>query len=280
MSFCMHPESEYYHYFPTGEIKPGCIIEMKAGNSIPCKADNFIIISPACDIVQRKTDTITVLPVIPFKKFFSRPMLYSQEIVKKIKQKIPDRYQDLLPITMWETLKLLEELKQSNELDDVDYIDSLITWCLKLSIENPVEIDTSLLVKCLGKAKYKEIVEKLIVDNYLSDTYFLPKTKDEEKYHIKYKDGAFVLLRYPIVIPSELILLANNSDIDWKEITNNNYLCANNYFNDMPIIIGNIKETYYNEIYGKYLSYQVRMGSPDFNEDYKKVLVLDICGGD
>lgn len=268
MKYCLRPESEYYNYFPDRPLTSGDILTFTPGSIIPVKAKMYLVVSPACDIQNQKTDTISLLPIITIRAYFSRPAMFQHEIRKRVQKNLLPQYKQDLPLSVHGAITYLTQKMDHHQGVQRDVLVACLEWLKLVDFHVPVEIKDSLLKTCLSREGLTEIVSKLITDSYKSDVYFIPKSRLDSADQIKVKEGAIVLLRNLVSIPIEHLVHAYDSSISWSDLAKQNWYRQKSYFKSRPIKIGQLNPEYYNDLYAKYLAYQIRVGSSDFVPEY------------
>lgn len=183
-----------------------------------------IVVTPACQLHQRKTEVVTYLPVVTVADFFvtprAAPMLINElrilggqlkisfpgtnlEDVKREKLSLPKSAR----IIKWKDILKSKERGGGGSPGIYDEASDIISLLGYICAGRQQIGKDPMLNKRL-----KATLGKLLTDNSDGeDTFFLPAS-------LPVLEESVVLLRYPLTIPSEILAKAEDvDDLDWTQ---------------------------------------------------------------
>lgn len=239
-----------------------------------------IIITPGCDLANAKVETITFLPIVPIKSFFTSRSFYyevraqflnlSIEIIPNIKEYL---LKNRVPSA--EDISVLSEIITSSIAKDKSQIRNRLLAGLSVlkticsSTENKFILQD--YKTFFTDKRFNNICIEIIRNSYSNDLHFLPKDQEDEKWS-SIKEDSVILFRYPSTIPIELLDLANNTELpkNWKDGTTKiaeMYPVVLQFQDIKPLKTLSINGDFLSDILTRYCSLYIRIGSPDFTHD-------------
>ena len=275
---------DIYDLSPEPRHQPGDIWHsLPTFGTLPAKFTPAIVITPACDLEQRKTGTITYLPIIPLATYFCLPSIVS-EIVKSLNghlaackagvqlSKGVKKYTSPLMSELNEAKSIVSNLKKSGklgkqELQAADRALSALTIMLHIKNgKNICDLPGADVARSLGK--WGEKSEK-ILKNATSDVHFLPRDEQPADWAaIPYHSVA--LFRNPLSLPVEILNLSQDSNINWPQAMKDLaefYPVANEFANSKPMKKGTLRPAFASDMLTRYIGLYVRLGSPDYTDE-------------
>lgn len=279
--------TNYYNRSPYGLIEPGDIF-----TNLPTMGllkENFtpgLIITPACDLANKKTETITYLPILSIKSWLSSTSFYP-ELVTHFHN-------------MWNQFEELSKSPLPKQLPEKYYIELLKEELGNIVVPNKKKDVSEKIYSCLdlidsildetsteqNYSKIKETIPKIInqtisrivSNSYSSDLHFLLSETHEANEAFVLHDYSVVLFRFPITVPFEILdtakdITAENS-LTWNSYKKNspNKLCYT-AFGDVPLRGLRLNQEYLSDLLTRYVSLYIRIGSPDFdNFTYQEII--------
>jgi len=244
-----------------------------------------IVITPACDLSNRKVETITYLPIITVRAYFATPA-FLPELLREIDGQLQvAQASNLFPLLEThsrffpppcDALEVLESELQ------VTYNQPNISSKVKLAIErvqaglrilycvaNPEVIEPQMEdVKCLlGEKLFTTILQRIVTNAYRLDIHFLPADEQIAEWSGIFQHS-LALFRYALSAPVEIFECAQDvSLIDWEGAMDK--LAAfipgtKSFASIRPMKKISLKPRFLADLLTRYVAMHVRIGSPDF----------------
>lgn len=278
--------SDYYTQDSLNEHRPGDVWQHFPTFGILAQtACCGVIVTPACDLDNCKTETLSYLPVVPVARY-----LTSAAMARRIKREL---------ITVIGAQRLAAQVPplladdalapNAREVIALERLIASITNELGKSKAGRANAGIELL-KCISSGSERQLLDavtvlfakgyaKLIEDivrNNRPDTHFLPSDGQPELYSAVYEHSV-ILLRYPLTVPLEIIEgLDSSAGATWKTRYDAiPYLqrCLSMFSDEPPLKRGRVREPFLKDILTRFTSVFARLGSPDFSPQ----LVSQIC---
>lgn len=271
---------DYYDFFPPNSNRTGDIWRCLPNLWNLKKPHLFgLIATPACDLEQRKTETITYLPIISVQEYLNSSSFYFeiwQDVLAQLsKLKItgivtpPDRYELPLLDEIEELKSKLFDLKESdkNKVGSFDRICMYEKYIVKNN--SGQNLTTEEVGSIFTAGNFDKILKKIVRNAFKVDIHFLP-ADEKPIYSSAVPDHSIVLFRHATSIPIEIINSAQYSnDEDWLNKLpglKTHYPIAN-LFSDLPIRLATLRDDFLSDLLSRYVSMQIRLGSRDFTDD-------------
>lgn len=250
---------------------------------------NAVVITPACDLSQNKTETVTVLPIISIFDYLHSKSFYNDvwnEFYSKLKQYGAD---DFLPISKFshpkkeklhQVIQNLEGKKGTKTLSDalklyIDYI-----RYTELSESERVAQPKPDLPKLLTTKTYDTVLKKILTNSYKSDIHFFPAHLNAGEYSA-IKCHSVALFRYSFSIPVEILNTAQLSNEEWWtqdcSILSDDFPIIKN-FQTWPIKLSTLKDDFLSDLLSRYVGMIMRMGSRDFTTQTISQFITEMKG--
>jgi hypothetical protein len=190
-----------------------------------------VVVTPACDLSQQKTETITILPLVPFRAYFSTAGVLSQIRAKIEGSFTAGRFRPELDWGPYEfrppptevlkgayaAIEAHISAKRLSTKDSAALDRTLAGLRIVLAIADPElhEISASDLSGVFGP-EWNHIKSRIITNSYSSNIHFLPSDEQELPFS-GLQSHSIVLFRYPITLPIEVLDIARDSSLmDWE----------------------------------------------------------------
>lgn len=275
---------DYYHILPQPPHSTGDIwTNLPTFGLLKEKHCRGIIITPACDLQNNKTATITFLPIISLDKWFFMSTFYpdiKDELIKLIQKNSLPNLMDALqarkiptPSEIDDILQLLKEVASSAVLKKIE----AALEHVKLFDNVAKSADLKRLQGFFGKEKWQTICSGIITNSRYSDTHYLPKDLQDPLYAAVEKPSV-VLFRYPITIPVMVLNCAEDTYSDWGTLQHH---ASGSYefidkIEERPVRVARLKKDFLTDLLTRFLGLYIRMGSPDFSRDTVKSHISEI----
>jgi len=266
---------DFYKNMPSLNHETGDIWHNLPGFGLPNKVTvTGIVISPACDLSQKKTETATVIPIIPVSEYLYSKAFYGEvwnEVFNRLKpygaEEHPpaDRFSHP-PIHLFEhALKSIEGDKKqiafhARLTEYKKYIEYTQAPLNERSIDRPsVEL-------ILSEKRYGEILKKIFCNSFKSDIHFFPAYGSLSNF-AAIPSHSVALFRYVYSIPLEILDAAQCSrDEWWSEDCKRMSLTAPmiEHFDACPLKVSTLKDDFLSDMISRYLGMFMRLGSRDF----------------
>lgn len=233
---------------------------------------NAVVITPACDLSNRKVETVVMLPIQSLRDYLCSPtsLRLTSGILKQAGRAVLPGFE------LWPSVKTLP--------DDfwLRGIEEQLSRGLKASESaiNRIRSGISVLLglRDSGTATYSD-VERLygkdlerhldqIIRNHPEkpDTYFLPPDRIAEPPCIQ--RPSVVLLRYPLTFPVALLDLANERKNlpDWDRVLSHefpSFLMGAHFRDERPLKFARLERLVSLDLVSRYSALALRVGLPD-----------------
>jgi len=160
-----------------------------------------IIITPACDLANSKTETVTYLPILKIEDWFYYPQFYieiKKELLKIFQKNSVPNLLDAFPRRSVPNLELITEAQQlindsipSSALKKIN----LAFDHMKLLTSNDYQVNLKDLVAFFGKETWQKICSGIVKNSTYTDIHFLPSDKQDPLYSSIQKPSELSLKR-------------------------------------------------------------------------------------
>jgi hypothetical protein len=242
-----------------------------------------IVITPACDLANSKSETVTYLPIISAHDYFFCPAGYShvRGRLREIAASDVTRLTPGVPPTLADIADMLEQTRQQL----AECADSATTkqdgsakrvFSRLAGLETIRAIRTGLkptnapdLLERLFGAKWTDISTRLVRNALADDIHFLPPEDSESIDALSAMPlGSVALLRYPITLPSFLLDLARDTDDgDWTTELSVHLIdekLRESVGQRRPIKTLRLKQDFLGDLLSRFARLFIRLGSRDF----------------
>ncbi|MCK9798358.1 hypothetical protein M1B34_11635 [Pseudomonas sp. MAFF 302030] len=249
-----------------------------------------VVITPACDLSQNKSETVTILPIVSIFDYLHSKSFYGDvwnEFYSTLKQYGAD---DFLPKSKFshppkekleEVMQKIEGIKATANLYEklkiyVEYINYT-----ELPANDRKAITKPDLLKIFSPKKYDEILKKIFTNSYKSDIHFFPALLNAGEFSA-ISAHSVALFRYAYSIPVEILDAAQISSQEWwpkdcNDLSKEFPIISN--FHNWPIKLSALKDDFLSDLLSRYLSMFMRLGSRDFTTHTINQFITEVKGG-
>ncbi|MCI0151887.1 hypothetical protein KNO81_39250 [Paraburkholderia sediminicola] len=270
--------ASFYENLPLADHRTGDIWrELPTFGLLSRTTTSGVVITPACDLAQRKCETITYLPVIPVTEYLLSPA-FRYECWQEIAQllaRLPD-FGAILPPRRFELISE-DDLKVllSNQRDTTGKALSVVELARLGSYQAYVEGSnrgTASLDHLQGFIKadrYATLLSRLISNALKADIHFLPRDGLSSQYSA-IPVHSVVLFRYPLSLPIEALHFAQSAtESQWaaRKTAAASSLPVLLSMPRWPIKLAALKGEFLSDLISRYLNMFIRLGSSDFSDE-------------
>ncbi|MEB2623728.1 hypothetical protein [Pseudomonas sp. YuFO8] len=266
---------DFYKNMPSLDHETGDIWRNLPGFGLPNNVmTTGIVISPACDLSQKKTETATVIPIIPIREYLYTKSFYGEiwnELSNRLKPYGADdhppsnRFSHPPTHLIEKALQQIEDDKKQTDLHTrltayKEYIQYTQTPLDARGDKKP-NIETILTGK-----KYREILKKIFCNSFKTDVHFFPACGVQSDF-AAVPHHSVALFRYVYSIPLEILDAAQCSREEWwKEDCQrmNGITPLIEHFDAYPLKVSTLKDDFLTDLISRYLGMFMRLGSRDF----------------
>jgi hypothetical protein len=274
----------YYDAFASMEQQVGDIWKgMPAFGHLRKHSVTGIVITPACDLANRKVETITYLPIIPVRQYLvSRG--FAAELVRIIKgqgqlAKIKDLEDwQMKGIDLPADTVMLRTLKEANALSGsggAKEKDAAVRICAAVAVLRSIRgqgesADLRLVKTALGAKEYERCISDVVRNAYSPDIHFLPSDGRAGDLSV-IGDHSVVLFRYPMAVPVDMLDAANDIGIvDWagaSSLLSVEFPIVAHAQSVRPVKVGALRSRFLPDLISRFAALHIRMGAPDFTRE-------------
>lgn len=250
------------------------------------KVIDGIVVTPACDLANRKCETITYLPIVSIEEYLSSsPYRYEcwlevQNALTKLKLSSrvtpPNRFE----LALSEEFEAVVAGLGTSDLDThagkqiVAYFEYL-----KLAAKHEIA-PISIIRRVFGKGRLEEQIDRAITNSLKADIHFLPADGQAAEYS-SVRTHSLVAFRYPITVPIELLDLAQRTtEQAWP--TERERACLQwpsaASFLEWPVKLSRLRDDFLADMLSRYVSMYIRLGSRDFSRETVEQITTQITG--
>ena len=268
------------HYCP-GDIWSG----LPTHGLLNMQDTSGLIVTPACDLSQRKVDTLTYLPILSVRRWLVTTA-FVPEVVGQLKNLLQtDRFRTHCPpigrIPTTEELIHLSRALESLEstIKESDRSASLMLrrmQAAKRLLDNsfatapqPAVIED---LKLLFTPKtWTSSMEKLVRNALRLDLHFLPPDEQDPIWSAV-PEPSVVLYRYPLTAPLDIFEAAEDlhGNPNWTSAIGQLgrlHPISQAFTHERPMRRATLRDRFLADLMTRYLAVYLRLGSPDFSTD-------------
>ena len=276
---------QYYELNPPKGNYPGDIwCELPSGGLLGEERTSGIVITPACDLSNRKVDTITYLPIIPVLSYFSTTA-FLPEVRRRVDGQLSTA--GLAGLVKWSESLLPPEASAlasaQRKLEECLESKSLGAKQLEagrralVGVRIIMEIAAPTLSRCnpedlhnlFREKEWEQMRTQIVTNSYRNDIHFLPGD-GQDKAWSGVPEHSLVLFRYPMTMPTELFESAQDVGLsDWNsavEVAARTMPVARAFSGVRPTKRIRLLPRFFADLMTRYVSIYIRIGSPDFSQ--------------
>jgi hypothetical protein len=287
-------EKNYYDYFPPNAHAPGDIWKNLPTHGLLSKDRcSGIVVTPSCDLFNRKVSTISYLPIVSFYEWVG-----SQDFVSEVSGSMSSIGEQLSQLEKFDDLTPAEDNGFSSHMEKrIEFLrEKLSTSALSRTLRTACEryiaggnhlrrtalgktVDIKDLELCLSKNRWENIRRYVVRNSFRSDLYFLPADDNDEDLS-PVPNHSVVLFRYPLTVPIAVLDLAQDLLIsDWP--TGSIQLAerepiARSVIDARPVKCLRLRGRFLPDLLTKFVSLYSRLGSPDFSEETVELISREL----
>lgn len=287
--------AEYYETLPSAGFRAGDIWQdLPTFGHLRRERSRGIVITPACDLANRKAETVSYLPIVSIKDYITGPGL-APVIVRTMRGQAQaagidaDDLGEIRGFNLPTSDRILDIKHRANEIVSMRGMSSI----RKLAAER-TSVGATLLYyirnggesprmgevrKLFGDSLFKKSIEEIIKNSYSTDVHFLP-CDGKTGLLSSMESHSVVLFRYPLSLPFEVLDVADDiSQKDWRsavvslEIT---YPIARHIGEHRPLRVTSLKARFFSDLLARFSALHIRMGSPDFTTETVSIYYNEI----
>jgi hypothetical protein len=279
--------SNYYTKFPKGDHAPGDIwANLTCFGALGTEPVRGVILTPACDLTNRKVESLTYLPVISVGQYFSTtaflPTVYRRIAglcsSANISWRAWDGYKYELPIpseldVFSEKVAAIKDAAKREAL--LGGIEVFKAICSK----DLVGVSRAVMTKFLGAKESTDLLEKIVKNSHSSDLHFLPADGFNAPYSA-IPQHSVALFRYPQSVPLVLLDAANETPAaSWEAVMRakmERFPVAAMLSGARPIKLAEMEPRFFADLLTRYISLMIRLGAPSFDKASVERLLLEM----
>jgi hypothetical protein len=269
----------------TGDIWRG----LPTFGMLNCKTISGIVLTPACDLANRKTETITYLPIISASEYLvSAACRYECWLeITPVLSRLPNFGAVFPP----ERFALISDAELVALIGAG--VDGKGKPLSSVEMERVRAYQQYVANSRLGKAamsdiraickvdRFNSLLSRLATNAFKPDIHFLPA--DAESYGARpIPVHSVVLLRYPLTVPvSTLDLAQNASENQWqlgRHDAAREWHPVLEHMPDWPVKLASLRGEFLSDLISRYLGIHIRLGSEDFDEQMIRRICSEIGG--
>jgi hypothetical protein len=285
---------DYYDHLPEPGHAPGDIwCGLPAYGALKAQHVPGIVITPACDLANEKSETITYLPILSVDAWFATFSLLTEirGSTQSLLSALISQYRvavDPPELARVPTLEQLASLKGSLEAITADAKAAALAMRALSGVEamrrivrrDELHTPPSILAALFGDKDFSTRCERLVRNALRLDTYFLPaRSRWATNADDAFSTHSVVMFRYPLTAPLAVLDLANDvAEADWESaIKEYDILPAAQFFSARrPLRVARLRHQFLVDMLAKYIALYSRVGSPDFPDTLVSRLAKDI----
>jgi len=287
---------DYYDSVPSADQYSGDIwSDIPSFGILPLEFVTGLVVTPACDLANRKAETITLLPVLPIHSYLSS-ISFLPELKRSLEGQLsaggmgsllslPPGYirptkGDLTAMKEMVTSSLSESGLSAKARGSLARAVSGIDL-LGMTCTGSVTRDSTEKVKHLmGDKAFGDLLSKIVRNGYRLDLHFLPSDEQKREW-AGVAEHSVALFRYPVTVPTELLDLAQATREDaWTGVVDHlspMYPCADR-FSRRPLKRLRVRPRFMSDLLTRFTAVFSRLGSPDFTDNTVARYVKEMGG--
>jgi hypothetical protein len=284
------PADSYYDRFPESTHAPGDIwMHLPTHGLLHRKYCSGLVVTPSCDLLNRKVHTVTYVPIIPFRDWVG-----SRDFVPEVIHTMSSLVDQLGPIGISSRSALEEHETFGSELSkrwlalrrrlaEGDLNKSLrtaaeryVACCNHLKrVSRGKPADHTDLETCLTKNRWQQIRTQIVRNAFRTDLYFLPAV-DNDLGLSPIPNNSVALFRYALTVPLSLLDAAQDTSLtDWRHAARSladEEPMARAFSRVRPLKCLRLQSRFLPDLLTKFVALYSRLGSPDFTPDTVETL--------
>ncbi|HEY1955551.1 MAG TPA: hypothetical protein VGH28_08060 [Polyangiaceae bacterium] len=278
---------DYYDHLPEEGHWPGDIWCMLPSYGVlKTETTAGIVITPACDLQNNKSDTITYLPVVAVESWYATISVLS-DVRATTQQYLNQLLESAPPLSRFPSENELGTIERAvTDAKDKNNLRERVNAGLDAirTITSPASHNADLqkLRTLFGPKVFVERCEKLVRNSLRSDCYFLPGRNSWAITDIPgdtFRGHSVAMFRYPLTAPLDVLELAGEAPEETWPQTLQAYgaLPSAKFFAHRPLRVARLKGHFLVDLLARYTALYGRVGASDFSERIVTRLAKDIA---
>ncbi len=275
--------SDYYELYPSNEHESGDIwAALPTHGVLSAPRLPAVVITPACDLLNRKVETLTYLPIISVRAYLaSRSHL--PEILRATNGQLEasgcprfvdecqsgslPRAEDLLAVRDKLIGRRTESHLGSKEEAALIRADAGLRAAAELCAGRGSEALVPSLRILFGNREFQAVARHLVTNSHRADLHFLPCDEQRPDWSL-ITEPSLALFRYPLSIPIDILDTAQvASEVAWPTEAARLralYPCVDAVLAVRPMKVLRIRPRFLSDLLTRFTGLYGRIGSPDF----------------
>lgn len=271
-------DKKFYEQLPDGPHQTGDIwTSVPNGGLLPVERSSAILITPACDLQNQKSDTLSFVPILPL--YFATGLgVFKRQLSGAIKSLVTSIFSELTSTCDFENPDFRKQLRSCcNTFDGKEKqkanVKRIISWLDFLEAEPSKR---NLKFEFLNEKERSQLLSRIVTNAYSGDLHFLPKERAATSYQAV-QQHSVCLFRYVLTYPIEIFELAGHCTEDtWKVRAAGFGRFTNQFENEMPIRTLRLQQDMLSDLLTRFVSLFCRIGSEDFSPTCVSELVREM----
>jgi hypothetical protein len=284
---------DYYDRNPSLEHVPGDIwSDLPTFGLLGVPRARGLVVTPACDLANRKVETITYLPLLPIRAYLATPG-FRPDIARAVNGQLE-------AVGIAPSVRMAKEfhhesadieralaalVERQKEPLSAKHHDAMLRAThglefLKGACSNNADAQSQALEQLFGDREFQRILEKIVKNNH-ADLHFLPADGQREEWS-GVPIHSVALFRYTLSLP--VVLLERAQDVslsDWDGCLNalsSAFPVAVSLAGHRPIKRVTLRGRFLSDLITRYVGLFVRLGSPDFSHETIAGFISELKG--
>ncbi len=274
--------SEYYDVLPAADHHPGDVwSHLPTHGVLSGTQPASVVITPACDLVRRKAETVTYLPLVSVRSYLSSRS-YLPDLIRRTQGQLAaagltiELHPELDgPIVSIQRLEAVSKTAAEHEAGSIGTKERAalqraiaglgLTSGILRGANSASAIEN--VKTLLGDREFAALTKQVVRNGYSSDIHFLPADEQPAAWTVL-PEHSVALFRYPFSLPLDILDLAGTTSEDaWSSelrLHAGMYPCGTALAAKRPIKVLRVRRRFMSDLLTRFTSLYQRLGSPDF----------------
>lgn len=248
------------------------------------KLSRGLIITPACDLSNRKVETATYLPIVTLRQYFLTPAFLpelQQALDGQLKAANLDglllargRYSPPSVRELEAAREMIGSVLASTKRNDKEKsaagrAQAAVSLLNEYHTRPERGASTALVRSLFGDKQFDALLRSLIGNSHKLDIHFLPSDEQPEEWS-GVPQHSVVLFRYAFSASVDILDRAQDLQVrDWATVIDelSATIPAASAFAERPIKHSRLRPRFMSDLLTRYIAMYVRIGSPDFSAE-------------
>ena len=292
-----HPKithADYYDVVPPSDNAAGDIWSgLPVHGFIGSGTTRALVITPACDLSNRKVDAITYLPIVSVRQYFGLPA-FLPDLFREIEGQLRQlNLAGIVPVAGRFTLPPEEQL--TTVIDQLSELSASLAspkeqMAAKRAIAGYTAVrtqyapglsapDIDQVKTVFGKSAFGKLLSDITRNAHRLDLHFLPADMQRPEWSAV-PNHSLVLFRYAFSVPVEVLECAQNiQEQNWESCVGRlsaSTIGVSAFAATRPMKLARLKPRFLSDLLTRYVAMYVRLGSPDFSADTISTFAAEI----